>query len=228
MAATCATPLEKQFSTIAGLDSMTSTNGLGITKITLQFNLSRNIDAAAQDVQTAIATASSQLPQNIPTPPTFRKVNPADWPILYIAMSTSTLPLSTVDEYAENLLAQRISMISGVAEVMVYGSQQYAVHARLDPKALASRGIGIDEVASAIASGNVNIPTGTLWGTHQAFTVQATGQLNNAAASFYCIVLGRGSAYPIAGARRHSQVQPSKSRKRRLSDEMVPLQVDET
>ncbi|MGZ6249440.1 MAG: efflux RND transporter permease subunit, partial [Syntrophales bacterium] len=194
MASTCATPLEKQFSTIAGLDSMTSTNGLGIAKITLQFNLSRNIDAAAQDVQTAIATAANQLPQNLPSPPTFRKVNPADWPVLYLAMSTAILPLSTVDEYAENLLAQRISMISGVAEVMVYGSQKYAVRARLDPKALASRGIGIDEVASAIASGNVNIPTGTLWGTHQAFTVQATGQLNDAAAYRPLIVAYRGGS----------------------------------
>jgi HAE1 family hydrophobic/amphiphilic exporter-1 len=194
MASAIATPLEKQFSTIAGLDSMTSTNGLGISKITLQFNLSRNIDAAAQDVQTAIATASSQLPQGMPTPPTFRKVNPADQPVLYIAMSTDTLPLSTVDEYAENLLAQRISMISGVAEVVVYGSQKYAVRARLDPKALASRGIGIDEVASAISSGNVNLPTGTLWGKHQAFTVQATGQLNDAAAYRPLIVAYRGGS----------------------------------
>ena len=194
MASAIATPLEKQFSTIAGLDSMTSTNGIGITKITLQFNLSRSIDAAAQDVQTAISTASSQLPQNMPTPPTFRKVNPADQPILYLAMSTGTLPLSTVDEYAENLLAQRISMISGVAEVMVYGAQKYAVRARLDPKALASKGIGIDEVASAIASGNVNLPTGTLWGTHQAFTVQATGQLNDAAAYRPLIVAYRGGS----------------------------------
>ncbi len=194
MASAVATPLEKQFSTIAGLDSMTSTNGLGISKITLQFNLSRSIDAAAQDVQTAISTAASQLPQNMPTPPTFRKVNPADQPVLYLAMSTATLPLSTVDEYAENLLAQRISMISGVAEVMVYGSQKYAVRARLDPKALASKGIGIDEVASAIASGNVNLPTGTLWGTHQAFIVQATGQLNDAAAYRPLIVAYRGGS----------------------------------
>ena len=194
MASTCATPLEKQFSTIAGLDSMNSTNGLGISKITLQFNLSRSIDAAAQDVQTAISTAASQLPQNMPTPPTFRKVNPADQPVLYLAMSTATLPLSTVDEYAENLLAQRISMISGVAEVMVYGAQKYAVRARLDPKALASRGIGIDEVTGAIASGNVNLPTGTLWGTHQAFTVQATGQLNDAAAYRPLIVAYRGGS----------------------------------
>ena len=130
----------------------------------------------------------------MPTPPTFRKVNPADQPILYIAMGTTTLPLSTVDEYAENLLAQRISMISGVAEVMVYGSQKYAVRARLDPKALASKGIGIDEVANAIASGNVNLPTGTLWGTHQAFTVQATGQLNDAAAYRPLIVAYRGGS----------------------------------
>ena len=194
MASAVATPLERQFSTIAGLDSMTSTNGLGIAQITLQFNLDRNIDAAAQDVQTAIATSASQLPQNMPTPPTFRKVNPADQPILYIALSSSTLPLSTVDEFAETLLAQRISMISGVAEVQVFGSQKYAVRARLDPKALAARSIGIDEVASAIQSGNVNLPTGTLWGTHQAFTVQATGQLNNAAAYRPLIVSYRGGS----------------------------------
>ena len=194
MASAVATPLERQFSTIAGLDSMTSTNGLGIAQITLQFNLDRNIDAAAQDVQTAIATSASQLPQNMPTPPTFRKVNPADQPILYIALSSSTLPLSTVDEFAETLLAQRISMISGVAEVQVFGSQKYAVRARLDPKALAARSIGIDEVASAIQSGNVNLPTGTLWGTHQAFTIQATGQLNNAAAYRPLIVSYRGGS----------------------------------
>jgi HAE1 family hydrophobic/amphiphilic exporter-1 len=194
MASAVATPLERQFSTIAGLDSMTSTNGLGIAQITLQFNLDRNIDAAAQDVQTAIATSASQLPQNMPTPPTFRKVNPADQPILYIALSSSTLPLSTVDEFAETLLAQRISMISGVAEVQVFGSQKYAVRARLDPKALAARSIGIDEVASAIQSGNVNLPTGTLWGTHQAFTIQATGQLTNAAAYRPLIVSYRGGS----------------------------------
>jgi HAE1 family hydrophobic/amphiphilic exporter-1 len=194
MASSIATPLEKQFSTIAGIDSMTSTNGLGITRITLQFNLSRDIDAAAQDVQTAIATATRQLPQNMPTPPTFRKVNPAEQPVLYIAMNTPTLPLSVVNEYAENLLAQRISMISGVAEVLVYGSQKYAVRARLDPKVLAARSIGIDEVASAIASGNVNLPTGTLWGNHQAFTIQATGQLNNAAAFQPLIVAYRGGS----------------------------------
>ena len=180
MASAIATPLERQFSTIAGLDSMTSTSALGTTQITLQFNLSRNIDAAAQDVQTAIGTAARLLPVNMPSPPFFRKVNPADQPILIVSLNSATLPLSTVDEFAETLLAQRISMISGVAEVQVYGSQKYAVRIQLDPKALASRSIGIDDVANAVASGNVNLPTGTLWGTHKAFTVQASGQLTNA------------------------------------------------
>ena len=182
MASAVATPLEKQFSTISGLDSMTSSSSLGVTRITLQFTLERSIDAAAQDVQSAIAAAASQLPQNMPAPPTYRKVNPADSPILYLALSSTTLPLSEVDEYAETLLAQRISMIDGVAQVQVFGSQKYAVRVQLDPKALASRQIGIDEVASAVQSGNVNLPTGTLWGKHSALTLQATGQLMNAAA----------------------------------------------
>ncbi len=182
MASSVATPLERQFSTIAGLDSMTSSNTQGGTQITLQFNLSRSIDAAAQDVQTAITQASPQLPQNMPSPPSFRKVNPADQPILYLALSSSTLPLSEVDEYAETFMAQRISMVGGVAQVQVFGSQKYAVHAQLDPRALASRQIGIDEVAAAVQRGNVNLPTGTLWGSHQAVTVQANGQLTEAAA----------------------------------------------
>jgi HAE1 family hydrophobic/amphiphilic exporter-1 len=182
MATSVATPLEKEFSTIAGLDSMNSTNTLGMTRITLQFNLSRNIDAAAQDVQSAISRAQKNLPPDIPTPPYYRKVNPADLPILYLSLSSPTLPLSTVNEYAETFIAQRISMLSGVAQVQVYGSQKYAVRAQLDPKALASRGIGIDEVANAIGRGNVNLPTGTLYGRFQAFTVQASGQLLNAEA----------------------------------------------
>ncbi len=182
MASAVATPLERQFSTIAGIDSMTSTNAQGNTQITIQFNLSRNIDAAAQDVQAMIAKAARQLPQDMPSPPSYQKVNPADQPILYLALSSPTLPLSTVNEYADTFIAQRISMISGVAQVMIYGSQKYAVRAQLDPRALASRGIGIDEVATAIQKGNVNLPTGTLYGTEKAFTVQATGQLYNAAA----------------------------------------------
>jgi hydrophobic/amphiphilic exporter-1 (mainly G- bacteria), HAE1 family len=182
MASAIATPLERQFSTIAGLDSMTSTNALGISQITLQFNLNRNMDAAAQDVQAAIARAARLLPPNMPTPPSYQKVNPADQPILYLALSSPTLPLYTVDEYAQTLLAQRISMISGVAQVQVFGAQKFAVRVQVDPKALSSRQIGIDEVANAITNANVNLPTGTLWGTHNAFTVQATGQLMDASA----------------------------------------------
>ena len=194
MASAVATPLEKQFSTIAGVDSMTSTSALGLTNITLQFSLDRTIDAAAQDVQAAIAKATSQLPPGMPTPPTYQKVNPADQPILYLALSSPTLPLYTVDEYAETLLAQRISTINGVAQVQVFGSQKYAVRVQLDPNALASRGIGIDEVQKAVAQGNVNLPTGTIYGPYQAFNVQATGQLNDAAAYRPLIVTYRNGS----------------------------------
>jgi HAE1 family hydrophobic/amphiphilic exporter-1 len=182
MASAVATPLERQFSTIAGLDNMTSVSALGSTQINLQFNLSRNIDAAAQDVQAMIAKAARLLPPDMPTPPTYQKVNPADQPIIYLALSSPTLPLASVDEYAETTMAQRISMISGVAQVQVFGSQKYAVRAQLDPRALASRGIGIDEVANAVASGNVNLPTGTLQGATKSFTIQTGGQLMDAEA----------------------------------------------
>jgi len=194
MAAAVATPLEKQFSTIAGLDSMTSTNALGISQITLQFALSRDIDAAAQDVQAAIAKAASQLPPGMPTPPSYQKVNPADQPILFLALSSPTVKLSTVDEYAETLIAQRISMVSGVAQVQVNGAQKYAVRVQLDPLALASRGVGIDEVSDAVQKANVNLPTGVLWGKHEALTVQANGQLENAAAYRPVIVTYRGGS----------------------------------
>ena len=181
MASAVATPLEKQFSTIAGLDSMTSTSALGSTNITLQFNLSRNLDAAALDVQTAISAAQRQLPQQMPSPPSFRKVNPAEQPILFLVLTSPTLPLFTLDEYGQTMMAQRISMVSGVAQVQVFGSQKYAVRVQLDPNALASRGIGINEVASAVSQQNVNLPTGTLYGPHQSFTVQANGQITSAA-----------------------------------------------
>jgi HAE1 family hydrophobic/amphiphilic exporter-1 len=194
MASAVATPLERQFSTIAGLDSMTSTSGLGSTQITLQFNLSRNIDGAAQDVQAMIAKAAKQLPSDMPTPPSYQKVNPADQPVIYLALSSPTLPLSAVNEYADTLMAQRISMVSGVAQVMIYGSQKFAVRAQLDPKALASRGIGVDEVVDAIEKANVNLPTGTLWGKDKAFTVQATGQLYDAAAYRPLIVAYRNGS----------------------------------
>jgi HAE1 family hydrophobic/amphiphilic exporter-1 len=180
MASAVATPLEKEFSTIAGLDTMTSASSQGSAQITLQFNLDRNIDAAAQDVQVAISRVLRQLPKDMPTPPTFRKVNPADQPILRIALTSPTLPLYTLNEYGETLMAQRISMVSGVAQVQVYGAQKYAVRIQLDPKELAVRGIGINQVAEAVAKANVNLPTGTLYGAQQAFTVQASGQLTQA------------------------------------------------
>jgi hydrophobic/amphiphilic exporter-1 (mainly G- bacteria), HAE1 family len=181
MASAVATPLEKQLSIIAGVDSMSSVSSLGNANITIQFSLERDIDAAAADVQSALARAAKQLPPNLPTPPTYQKVNPADQPILFLAMSSPTLPLSTVDDYAENLLAQRISMVNGVAQVSVYGSQQYAVRIQVDPNKLAAYGLGIDQVEQAVEAGNVNQPLGTLYGKHQAFTVQATGQLQKAA-----------------------------------------------
>ncbi|HVN72382.1 MAG TPA: efflux RND transporter permease subunit [Desulfomonilia bacterium] len=196
MASAVATPLEQQFSTIAGLDSMTSTSALGTTQITLQFSLNRNIDAAAQDVQTAIGTAARLLPTDMPSPPFFRKVNPAEQPILLLSLNSPTMPLSAVDEFAETLLAQRISMINGVAEVQVFGSQKYAVRVQLDPKALASRSIGIDEVANAVAAGNVNLPTGTLWGAQKAYTVQTAGQLTNADA-YKPLIVGYRNGSPI-------------------------------
>ncbi len=182
MASAVATPLERQFSTIAGLDSMSSVNTQGFTSITLQFNLNRNIDAAAQDVQAAIAGAAGQLPTGMPSPPSYFKVNPADQPIIYMSVNSDTLPLSLVHHYADTLMAQRISMVSGVAQVQVFGEQKYAVRVQLDPRALAVRGIGIDEVTVAIQRSNVNLPTGLVTGAHKAFTVQASGQLLSAAA----------------------------------------------
>ncbi|MBI3812727.1 MAG: efflux RND transporter permease subunit [Nitrospirae bacterium] len=194
MASSVATPLERQFSTIAGIDSMTSNSAQGVSQITLQFSLDKNLDAAAQDVQSAIATAARTMPPGMPSPPTYQKVNPAEQPILFLALKSPSLPLSTVDEYAETLMAQRISMINGVAQVQVFGAQKYAVRIQLDPDALASRGIGIDEVGTAVQQGNVNLPTGTLYGTHQAFTVQATGQLTDAAAYRSLIVAYRNGS----------------------------------
>src|SRR2546426_562364 len=193
MASAVATPLEKQFSTIAGIDQMTSSSSLGSTNITLQFTLDRNIDAAAQDVQAAISKTLRQLPTGI-VPPSYQKVNPADQPIIYYAMSSSTLSLPELDEYAETFIAQRLSTVSGVAQVNVYGAAKYAVRIQLDPKALATRAIGIDEVANGIAAGNVNLPTGILWGPHRAYTVQANGQLQSAAEFGPLVVTYRNGA----------------------------------
>jgi HAE1 family hydrophobic/amphiphilic exporter-1 len=196
MASSVATPLEKQFSTIAGISSMTSTSSQGVTSITLQFELSRNLDAAAQDVQAAISVAVGQLPNDMPSPPSFRKVNPADQPILYIALTSPTLALSRLDEYGETFLAQRISMVEGVAQVLVYGSQKYAVRIQLDPRKLASQGIGIDDVANAVRGANVNMPTGTLDGQFKQYTVEATGQVTSAA-EFRPIIVAYRSGNPV-------------------------------
>jgi len=194
MATAVATPLEKQLSTIAGIDSMTSTSTNGSTSITLQFALDRNIDAAAQDVQSAIAAAARQLPSSLPTPPTLRKVNPSDFSILLMALTSETQPLSVVDDYGENNLAERISTISGVAQVQVFGSQKYAVRIQLDPNALATRGIALTDVEQAVGNANVNLPTGTLYGRERATSVMATGQLTDASAYAPMIVAYRNGA----------------------------------
>jgi hydrophobic/amphiphilic exporter-1 (mainly G- bacteria), HAE1 family len=195
MASSVATPLEKAFSTIPGIDEMTSTSTQGSTSITLQFALSRNIDAAAQDVQAAISQAQRTLPQDM-LPPSFRKVDPSSSPILYYALRTTTLPLPQLNEYAETDLAQRLSTVEGVAQVQVYGSQKYAVRIQLDPQQLAARNIGIDEVATAVQNGNVNLPTGILWGTDKAYSVESQGQLTGAK-DFAALVVAYRDGAPV-------------------------------
>ena len=196
MSSAVATVLEQQFSTIAGIDSMTSTSGTGSTQITLQFTLERNIDAAAQDVQAAIAAVQRRLPQDMPSPPSLRKTNPADQPVLYLALSSPTLPLSIVDEYAETMMAQRISSVDGISQVQVFGAQKYALRVRLDPRLLASRGITLDEVRAALAAHNVNQPTGLLDGYRQSVQILASGQLANAA-GFTGIVVAYRNGAPV-------------------------------
>jgi hydrophobic/amphiphilic exporter-1 (mainly G- bacteria), HAE1 family len=194
MASAVATPLERQLSTISGVESMSSTNGQGISNITLQFELDRDIDAAAQDVQAAISQAARQLPRDMPSPPSFRKVNPADQAVLYLALVSPTMRLSEITEFADTVISPRISMIRGVAQVQVYGSQKYAVRVELDPLSLTSRKIGLEEVAQAISGWNVNLPTGGLQGKNQAFTIQATGQLYDAESFKKMIVTYRNGA----------------------------------
>ncbi|MFM9967410.1 MAG: efflux RND transporter permease subunit, partial [Burkholderiales bacterium] len=196
MAAAVATPLEKQFSTIAGIDSMTSQSGQGTTQITIQFSLDRSIDAAAQDVNSAIAATARQLPPAMTSPPSFRKVNPADAPVYFLALTSDTMPLSSVNEYAETFLAQRIATINGVAQVQVFGQQKYAVRVQLDPKQLASRGVGINEVQQAVSQANQNLATGTLYGRDRLFAIQSTGQLFNAAA-FDPVIVSYRNGSPI-------------------------------
>jgi HAE1 family hydrophobic/amphiphilic exporter-1 len=196
MASSVATPLERQFSTIAGVQSMNSQNTQGATQITVQFTLARNIDAAAQDIQAAIAKAEGLLPSNMPHPPSYQKANPADQPVLYLSLTSDTLPLYTVDEYAETLLAQRFSMASGVSSVQVYGAQKYAVRVQLNPDEMAARGIGFDDVMQAVQRSNVNLPTGKLYGEKQAFTVQSSGELTRAAA-YRPLVVAYKNGVPI-------------------------------
>jgi hydrophobic/amphiphilic exporter-1 (mainly G- bacteria), HAE1 family len=196
MASAVATVLEKQFSTIAGIDSMSSVSGQGTTSVTIQFNLDRDIDAAAQDVNSAIAATARLLPPAMPTPPSFRKVNPADFPVYFLALTSDVLPISTVNEYAETYLAQRISTISGVAQVQVFGQQKYAVRVQVDPSVLAARGVSINEVQQAVANANVNQPTGTLYGKDRMFAVQATGQLYDAKA-FQSVIVTYRNGNPV-------------------------------
>src|SRR5882672_7536175 len=196
MASAVATVLEKQFSTIAGIDSMTSVSGQGSTSVTIQFALDRDIDAAAQDVNSAIAATARLLPPAMPTPPSFRKVNPADFPVFFLALTSEVLPISTVNEYAETYLAQRISTISGVAQVQVFGQQKYAVRVQVDPGQLAARGVSINEVQQAVAGANVNLPTGTLYGKDRMFAVQATGQLYDAKA-FQSVIVTYRNGNPV-------------------------------
>jgi hydrophobic/amphiphilic exporter-1 (mainly G- bacteria), HAE1 family len=180
MASTVATPLEKAFSAIAGIDNITSTSSLGSTQVTLQFSLDRDVDAAAQDVNAAISQTLVNLPSNI-IPPAYRKQNPAAAPILFLVLTSKDLPLSVLDEYGETTIAQRLSMVDGVAQVSVYGAQKYAVRIQLDPREVASRGLSVSQVAQAVRRENVLLPTGVLYGSDRTLTVQATGQLMDAA-----------------------------------------------
>ena len=184
MASSVAAPLERQFSTIAGLDNMTSSSQRGFSMITLQFTLERDIDSAAADVQNGISAVARRLPPGMPNPPTTRKLNPADRPILQISLNSTTLSPSLVDEYAETVIAPQISTIDGVSQVANFGGgngSKYAVRVQLDPNKLVNRQISLDDVSNAVDQHNANLPTGTLWGANQAFTVQANGQLNTAA-----------------------------------------------
>jgi HAE1 family hydrophobic/amphiphilic exporter-1 len=196
MAAAVATPLEKQFATIAGIDSISSTSSAGSTNITIQFSLDREIDAAAQDVQAMIAKVQRRLPPEMPAPPSYQKVNPADSAILYLALTSSSLPLSQVDYYAETTIAQRLSTVAGVAQVNVYGAQKSAVRVDLDPSKLAARQIGIDQVATAIQASNVNRATGTLNGADRAMVVETNGQLRQADA-FKSVILAYRNGSPV-------------------------------
>jgi len=194
MASAVATPLERQFTSIAGLDTMTSTSSTGNTQISLTFDLDRDIDGAAVDVQTAISEATPLLPPGLPAPPSFKKSNPAEQPIMYFALTSATRPLWELDEYAETLVAQRLSMVSGVAQVQVWGSAKYAIRVQVDPDKLNAKHLGLNEIDSALNGWNVNTPVGTLYGAHTAYNIQANGQLMHAADYRPLVVAWRNGA----------------------------------
>ena len=180
MAATVATPLERQFSSIDGVDSINSVSSLGSTRITIQFSLDRDIDSAAQDVQSAISRVQRRLPKDMNTPPSYNKQNPADRPVLFIGVHSSSLPMYEVNEYAENILGRAISMVTGVAKVDIWGGKKYAVRIQLNPDALAAKGVSVAEISTAVEKANVNLPNGSLQGDEQSFTIEAGGQLEKA------------------------------------------------
>ncbi len=194
MAASVAAPIEQQLSTIAGISSMNSSSALGLTQITIQFDLGRNIDGAALDVQTALSTAAKNLPVEMTTPPSFRKVNPGDFPVLYLSMRSDTMPLSAVDDYAETVLAPQISQLSGIAQVVVYGAQKFAVRVQVDPVAAAARNISLEDIRTVVAQANSSAPVGTLQGQQQAVTLLATGAMEHAADYRNVVVAYRNGA----------------------------------
>ena len=194
MAASVASPIERQLSTISGISSMTSSSSLGSTQITIQFDLGRNIDGASLDVQTALAVAQRRLPVEMTTPPSFRKVNPGDFPVLYVSMRSDTLPLSSVDEYAETVMAPTLSQLPGVAQVLVYGAQKFAVRVQVDPAAAAARNISLDDIRTVVAKANSSTPVGVLQGPQQSVTLLATGAIEKAADYRDVIVAYRNGA----------------------------------
>src|SRR3989454_8091946 len=196
MGSSVASPLERQFKTIAGVDEMTSSSQVGSSNVVMQFDLNRHIDSAAVDVQTAISAAMPLLPAGLTAPPSFRKVNPAEQPILHINLTSDTLEMSKVDEYAEDILAPRISMVGGVSQVNVQGSAKFAVRVQVDPNKLQAQQIGLNEVDQALQNWNVNLPTGQLFGPQATYTIKAGGQLPNAEA-FRPIVLAYRQGRPI-------------------------------
>ena len=196
MAASVASPIERQLSTIAGISSMNSSSSLGQSQITVQFDLGRNIDGASLDVQTALATAARRLPVEMTTPPFFRKVNPGDFPVLYVSMRSDTMPLSAIDDYAETVLAPQISQLPGIAQVLVYGAQKFAVRVQVDPVAAAARNIALDDIRNVVAKANSSAPVGALQGKDQAVTLLATGAMPHAA-DYRDVVVAYRNGAPI-------------------------------